>query len=116
MYALSIYIYIYLRDIKIDLVAFSSSSSMWWDSFAQGAQVASYLLHSASCPLYCGGSGWPWFLAGLSVGLLVGLCAAGFAVWVWVVRAPVWVANCPQPSSVPQHPQHIRRRLSAYIA
>lgn len=89
---------------------------MWWESVAQGAQVASYLLQSASCPLYCGGSGWPWFLAGLSLGLLFGLGFVGLLVWFWLFRAPVVVANCPPTSSVPQHPQHLRRRLSAYLA
>jgi len=104
------------HDIKNDLDAFSSSSSMWWDRFSQGAQVASYLLQSATCPLYCGGSGVPWFLAGLCLGLLLGLCFVGLLVWVWLVRSPVVVAICPPASSVPQHPHQLRRRLSAYLA
>ena len=89
---------------------------MWLDGFAQGAQVLTYLLHSSSCPLFCGGSGWPWFLAGLCLGLLVGLVAVGAALWFWFVRAPVVVTNCPPPASVPQHPVQLRRRLSAYVA
>ena len=87
---------------------------MFLEHLWQGTQVAGYLLQAASCPVHCGGSAWPWLIAGVAVGVLLGLCVAAGLVFLWTsafVRAP----SPGFPSQVPQHHHHLRRRLSAYL-
>ena len=95
-------------------MAFSTSRSMWLEQLWQGTHVASYLLAAAACPVHCGGSSWPWFVAGLSVGVLVGLCCAGGLLFLWT-SAATRVSFPGPPSPVHSHPTHLRRRLSAYL-
>ena len=87
---------------------------MWWERLLQGSHLAASFVQSASCPIYCGGSAIPWFLAGLCLGVLLGLLCAGFLVILWTSRGFPGSSHPPTQQVPSQHPNH-RRRLSAYL-
>ncbi len=80
------------------------------------ASSAGAVLHSFSCPLHCGGSCFPWLIAGVCLGFSLSLC---LVVVLWVKWTSLDFCH-PATSSHPQHPardfpRHPRRRLSAYL-
>ena len=92
-----------------------SRRMLWAERLLAGAGVVRELAGSLSCPIYCGGSGWPFFLAGLGLGFALGLGAAlllilRFLPLISPAAAPSAVVP---PSSSPSQPR--RHRLSGYL-
>lgn len=80
------------------------------------ASSAGSLLESFACPLHCGGSCVPWFVAGFSLGLT--LCVLGLAaLWFHWTSLDFRLASTSAPAHHPARGSSslVRRRLSAYL-
>ena len=75
--------------------------------------------YSLSCPLHCGSSHLPWFLAGLSSGALIGFLLCLFFIHQILVAFPGFfgVSRAPRASPVPaaSSPVPASHRLRAYL-
>ena len=88
---------------------------LWAERLLAGAGVVRELAASLSCPIYCGGSGWPFFLAGLGLGFALGF---GVALLLLFRILPFILPSAAPSASVPPSPSpplHRRHRLSGYL-
>ena len=89
----------------------SQGMNFWVDRALAGVTLLRDLSYSWSCPLHCGSSLVPSFVAGLSSGLLVG-SLLGFYLACWLFR-PGPSPLPPRPSEFPRAPS--RSRLRGYL-
>ena len=85
--------------------------NVWVERALAGVTLLRDLSYGWSCPLHCGSSLVPSFVAGLSSGLLVGcLCGAYLTLWLW---RPPSVPVIPKPAEFPRGTRH--NRLQGYL-
>ena len=89
----------------------SQGMNFWVDRALAGVTLLRDLSYSWSCPLHCGSSLVPSFVAGLSSGLLVG-SLLGFYLACWLFR-PGPSPLPPRPSEFPRAPS--RSQLRGYL-
>ena len=86
---------------------------MWFERALSGLSVVRDLSVTWSCPLHCSPSLVPSFIAGLSLGVLLGGCLGlYFGFWLFTLPRPV------APGSSPAHfprATAARRRLDGYL-
>ena len=96
-------------------IFFSLKNWMWIDRLLAVAGVLRETSWGLSCPFHCGGSWLVSFVAGLAIGILLGLFVA--AVLCHYLH-PIWTfAHPPSPVFVGSDPSQLRRRarFSAYL-
>ena len=92
------------------------SSHMWLDRLVGFSQVVRDLSVGLSCPFHCSGSILLPFVAGLSVGCVLGIVLSLGLAFCFLIYLPnPGLAPSPGNHLVPSASSVIRRRLAGYV-